>query len=85
MQLICDLMKNMRQVKYVEAVNAMVLQLLHRLCRAESHAQTARHFVVCVTSDHSTPVLRGDHSHEPVPFAIAHVEYVPTYAAVELI
>ncbi len=30
-------------------------------------------FVVCVTGDHSTPVIFGDHSHEPVPVAVAHV------------
>ena len=30
-------------------------------------------FAVCVTGDHSTPVVFGDHSHEPVPLAIAHV------------
>jgi len=26
--------------------------------------------------DHSTPVVFGDHSHEPVPFALAHVRHV---------
>ena len=31
---------------------------------------------VAVTGDHSTPVLFGDHSHEPVPLAIAHVRHV---------
>jgi len=30
-------------------------------------------FAVCVTGDHSTPVVFGDHSHEPVPFTLAHV------------
>lgn len=33
-------------------------------------AATAR-FAVCVTGDHSTPVVFGDHSHEAVPFAVA--------------
>eukprot|EP00271_Cylindrocystis_brebissonii_P020984 TRINITY_DN7296_c0_g1_i1.p1 TRINITY_DN7296_c0_g1~~TRINITY_DN7296_c0_g1_i1.p1 ORF type:complete len:480 (-),score=91.07 TRINITY_DN7296_c0_g1_i1:277-1716(-) len=27
-------------------------------------------FALCVTGDHSTPVLYGDHSYEPVPFSI---------------
>ena len=31
---------------------------------------------VVVTGDHSTPVEFGDHSHEPVPFAIAHLRHV---------
>ena len=29
-----------------------------------------------MTGDHSTPVEFGDHSHEPVPFAIAHIRHV---------
>ena len=33
-------------------------------------------YSVVVTGDHSTPVEFGDHSHEPVPFAIAHVRHV---------
>lgn len=36
-------------------------------------AASGARFAVCVTGDHSTPVMFGDHSHEPVPFAIAHV------------
>jgi hypothetical protein len=30
-------------------------------------------FSVLVTADHSTPVMFGDHSHEPVPLAMAHI------------
>jgi hypothetical protein len=30
-------------------------------------------FTVLVTADHSTPVMFGDHSHEPVPLAMAHI------------
>jgi hypothetical protein len=30
-------------------------------------------FAVLVTGDHSTPVMFGDHSHEPVPLAVADV------------
>ena len=26
--------------------------------------------IVCITGDHTTPVLFGDHSFEPVPFAL---------------
>lgn len=29
--------------------------------------------MVVVTADHSTPVLYGDHTCEPVPFAAAHL------------
>ena len=31
------------------------------------------HYAICVTGDHSTPVVFGDHSHEPVPFALTWV------------
>jgi 2,3-diphosphopglycerate-independent phosphoglycerate mutase len=33
-------------------------------------------FSIVVTGDHSTPVEFGDHSHEPVPVALAHVRHV---------
>lgn len=36
-------------------------------------------FCVLVTADHSTPVMFGDHSHEPVPLAIANVADVATH------
>lgn len=61
-------------MKYLEVVDVMVGQLLRRL--AEAEAQGAVRFAVCVTGDHSTPALFGDHSHEPVPLAIAHVRHV---------
>jgi 2,3-bisphosphoglycerate-independent phosphoglycerate mutase len=31
-------------------------------------------FSVCVCGDHASPVLYGDHSHEPVPFALCPLE-----------
>lgn len=42
--------------------------------RCSKSAPTA--FAVCVTGDHSTPVVFGDHSHEPVPLTIAHIANV---------
>lgn len=64
----------MVQVQYLECVDVMLSQLVRRLHEAEAagHGQ----YAVCVTGDHSTPVLFGDHSHEPVPLAIAHVRHV---------
>ena len=80
------------QVGYLEAVDAMVGQLIRRLGQAEDSASQAasqhtgpamgadqagsgagRQYAVCITGDHSTPAVFGDHSHEPVPFALAHV------------
>ncbi|KAK9826634.1 hypothetical protein WJX74_007188 [Apatococcus lobatus] len=104
----------MLKVKFLEALDVMVAQLLCRLWQAEqppassalsspgtlspaqdfdqagpasagsSATDTARavhpgftdtpRFAICITGDHSTPVAYGDHSHEPVPFALAHVQ-----------
>ena len=62
------------QVRYIESVDLMVQQLIKRLCAAEK--ATGKRFMICITGDHSTPVLTGDHSHEPVPFALAHIQHV---------
>ena len=62
------------QVNYEEVVDRMVGQLLRLLWQAE-RAGRGRYSLV-VTGDHSTPVEFGDHSHEPVPFAIARVRDV---------
>ena len=62
------------QVRYLECIDIMVRQLICRLHKAaeEGHGQ----YAICITGDHSTPVLFGDHSHEPVPFTIAHIRHV---------
>jgi hypothetical protein len=51
----------------------MVGQLLRLLWEAE--AAGSGRYSICVTGDHSTPVAFGDHSHEPVPLAVAHVRH----------
>lgn len=61
------------KVGFLEAVDHMVRQLVRRLSDLEQ--QDAARFVICVTGDHSTPVVFGDHSHEPVPFVMAHVRW----------
>ena len=81
------------QVGYLEAVDAMVGQLIRRLAQAEdsragqsgsgpgsvpagqSRPCTHRQYALCITGDHSTPAVFGDHSHEPVPFTLAHVRW----------
>lgn len=62
------------QVRYLECVDVMLRQLMRRLHEAEAAGHGR--FAICVTGDHSTPVLFGDHSHEPVPFTIAHVRHM---------
>jgi len=61
------------QVMYFEVVDQMVRQLVARLSAAKEAGEATR-FTVVVTGDHSTPAVFGDHSHEPVPFAVAAVE-----------
>jgi hypothetical protein len=86
------------QVKFAEAVDQMVGQIIAHLAAAEERSGSAAaadggtgpgsgaaaaasqqrqrpRFSICVTADHSTPVIFGDHSHEPVPFAVAHVRH----------
>ncbi|GIL47029.1 hypothetical protein Vafri_3864 [Volvox africanus] len=61
------------KVRFLEVVDRIVAQMLRRLWEAEV-AGRGRYLVV-LTGDHSTPVLFGDHSNEPVPFAIASVRF----------
>jgi len=78
------------KVRYLEVVDTMVGQLLRLLwqaeknspveikdgkCKNEKEQQQHQQFTIVVTGDHSTPVEFGDHSNEPVPFAIAHVHH----------
>ena len=60
------------QVRFLEVVDVMVGQLLRRLAEDEQQ-RGGGPYLLAVTGDHSTPVVFGDHSHEPVPFAAAHV------------
>jgi pyruvate/2-oxoglutarate dehydrogenase complex dihydrolipoamide acyltransferase (E2) component len=55
----------------------MVGHILMRLHDAEQQQQQqlVQRYTVCVTGDHSTPIVFGDHSHEPVPFAMAQVQH----------
>ena len=64
------------RVAYLEAADALLRQLLARLWAHQEAAggdEGGVRYVVCVTGDHSTPVLYGDHSNEPVPLALAHL------------
>ena len=62
------------RVAYLEAADALLRQLAARLWAHQAAAGgDGVRYVVCVTGDHSTPVLYGDHSNEPVPVAVAHL------------
>lgn len=56
------------KVKGLESVDRAIGQLARLLWQAESTGKFQ--YALCVTGDHSTPVEYGDHSFEPVPFAI---------------
>jgi 2,3-bisphosphoglycerate-independent phosphoglycerate mutase len=62
------------QVRFQEAVDKMIRQIVRQLWEAEQRGGCL--YSIVVTGDHSTPVVFGDHSHEPVPFAIAHIRDV---------
>ena len=70
---------------FEEAVDGMLAQLIRRLWEAEAAAGDGQRFTIVVTGDHSTPVMFGDHSHEPVPFAIAHVRHVVSVKGVAIV
>jgi len=54
------------KVKFLEEIDGMVLEIIN-LLEPLSENQS---FMIVITGDHSTPVLYGDHSCEPVPFLI---------------
>lgn len=59
------------KVKGLEAVDRAIRQLAKLLWQAESTGKFE--YFLCVTGDHSTPVEYGDHSFEPVPFALCRL------------
>ncbi|KAL8528547.1 hypothetical protein ACS0TY_006100 [Phlomoides rotata] len=60
------------KVKGLETVDRAIGQLAKLLWQAESTG--AFQYYICVTGDHSTPVEYGDHSFEPVPFALCRLK-----------
>jgi len=71
------------KVRFIEAADLMVGQLVRHL---QPHGRCG----LIVTGDHSTPVLYGDHSCEPVPFLATFTdnvwrEYVSRYGEAEVI
>lgn len=60
------------KVKGLEAVDRAIAQLAKLLWEAETTGNFQ--YILCVTGDHSTPVEYGDHSFEPVPFAMCRLK-----------
>jgi len=61
------------KVHFLQEIDRMVGNILTQLAAAEKDPEKPTEFTILVTGDHSTPVLTGDHSYEPVPFAISKV------------
>lgn len=61
------------RVRALACVDRMLGQAARGLWAAQAGG---RRFGLAVIGDHSTPVLFGDHSHEPVPIALARLEDV---------
>lgn len=60
------------KVKGLEAVDRAIGQLAKLLWQTETTGNFQ--YSLCVTGDHSTPVEYGDHSFEPVPFALCRLK-----------
>lgn len=60
------------KVRGLEAVDRAIGQLARLLWQAEKSGPFQ--YYLCVTGDHSTPVEYGDHSFEPVPFALCKLQ-----------
>ncbi|KAI8338660.1 2,3-bisphosphoglycerate-independent phosphoglycerate mutase-domain-containing protein [Chlamydoabsidia padenii] len=59
--------------KFIEKIDMMMGNVIQQLADIEKTKDIQ--FTVIVTSDHSTPVLYGDHSCEPVPFCISRIKH----------
>jgi len=63
-----------RKLEFLGKTDEMLSLIVGKLVEEEAKGETE--FSLCLTGDHSTPVLYGDHSCEPVPFVIARVRDV---------
>ncbi|DAZ99203.1 TPA: hypothetical protein N0F65_008236 [Lagenidium giganteum] len=58
-----------KKVHFIEKCDEMVDLLIRQLTERLGHMEVS----IVITGDHTTPVGYGDHTFEPVPFAIARV------------
>lgn len=70
------------KVKYLEVADKVLGQLIRLLweqeegqkCRSTENGCVSMEYSIVVTGDHTTPLNYGDHSYEPVPFAISYLK-----------
>ena len=60
------------KIKFIEKIDLMIGDILNDLKLLIDEKKDD--FLIVVTGDHSTPVLIGDHSFEPVPFMICDLK-----------
>ncbi|KAI9264939.1 2,3-bisphosphoglycerate-independent phosphoglycerate mutase-domain-containing protein [Phascolomyces articulosus] len=59
------------KIKFLEKIDKMMGDIIRQLNEDSGENE----YTIVITSDHSTPVLYGDHSCEPVPFCISRPKY----------
>ncbi|RUP49427.1 metalloenzyme superfamily-domain-containing protein [Jimgerdemannia flammicorona] len=59
------------KLQFLERIDTMIGYIATELAEDEKRGEVEHTFVL--TGDHSTPVLYGDHSCEPVPFTVCHL------------
>jgi 2,3-bisphosphoglycerate-independent phosphoglycerate mutase len=59
------------KIEYIEKSDDMIGNVIQELQKDELLGE--RDYTIVLTGDHTTPVLLGEHSHEPVPFTMSHV------------
>ena len=60
-----------KRLEMLEKINDMVGYLLNKL---KLITTTTSKYAIAITGDHSTPIVFGEHSYEPVPFTLCLVD-----------
>eukprot|EP00823_Brevimastigomonas_motovehiculus_P001397 TRINITY_DN11918_c0_g1_i1.p1 TRINITY_DN11918_c0_g1~~TRINITY_DN11918_c0_g1_i1.p1 ORF type:complete len:484 (-),score=52.83 TRINITY_DN11918_c0_g1_i1:428-1879(-) len=64
-----------KKVFFLKKCDSMLGDILRKLAFAQRQNRS-REFLLVLTGDHSTPVMHGDHSPEPVPLAVCLVRHL---------
>lgn len=62
-----------KKVHFIEKADEMIASIIKGVHAQLADSEDDREVTIVVTGDHTTPVKYGDHTFEPVPFAIARV------------
>ncbi|KAI8055856.1 2,3-bisphosphoglycerate-independent phosphoglycerate mutase-domain-containing protein [Syncephalis plumigaleata] len=64
------------KIRFLQEIDQMLGSIMDKL-NAYTRQSDAHKITLCITGDHSTPVLYGDHSYEPVPFTMLRIDRMP--------